>query len=122
MLLDLKYFLVLQVMHEYAFLQKLSTYYILVHAEALRETDENFVDWKRNEIPSICMHETEGRDAVIKKAHRATVLTEQNNTRSQKAKCKNFRMLYEPIMRHFIPGWRSEKLAGGNDIYAKAEK
>ena len=110
------------------FLQKLSTYYILVHAKALRETDENFVDWKRNEIPSICMHETEGRDAVIKKAHRATVLTEQNKkgdahqTRSQKAKCKNFRMLCEPIMRHFIPGWRSEKLAGGNDIYAKAEK
>lgn len=26
------------------FLQKLSTYYILVHAKALRETDENFVD------------------------------------------------------------------------------
>ena len=56
------------------------------------------------------MHETEARDAVIKKPHRPMVLTEQNGkgdahqTRSQKVKCKNFRMLYEPILRHFIPG------------------
>lgn len=85
----------------------------------------NCVGERRNATPSLCHTMSWEPGMGWQSEHRAPWSSggrgkeNTHQTRTQRVKLKDFRMLQEQTSRYFIPDWRSEKLAGGNDIQAK---